>query len=104
MNHPPAGRSLAIRVAVVCALVASSFSRSLEAADQWAEQFKIPFSATVINVLDGQLTPPPAAGGAALSTVAGLNVGDPIVIDASDGNSYPANVVSIDPPSHSLNW
>jgi len=41
----------------------------------------VPFAARIVNVLDGRLTDAPTPGRAVLSTVAGLNDGDRVVIE-----------------------
>jgi hypothetical protein len=60
--------------------------------DQWAEQFRTPFAARIVNVLDGRLTDAPLPGRAVLSTVAGLNDGDRIVIEGDGVPPYEAMV------------
>ena len=82
-----------VRVSVLAILSSSIFSFSAKAAgDQWAEQFRTPFAARIVNVLDGHLTDAPAPGRAVLSTVAGLNEGDRIVIEGDGVAPYTATV------------
>ena len=106
MIFSTAGRSPRIRVAHValtCALFVAAFTLNLEASDQWAEQFTLSFSAQIIGVLDGIPTPP-ESDRAALRVVAGLNPGDPILIDASDGTQHAATVVDVDAVTHWVTW
>jgi hypothetical protein len=85
-------RSILVRVAIIIALVWSAFSLSTKASgDQWAEQFKAPFAARIVNVLDRRFDAP-APGRAVLSTVAGLNDGDRIVIEGDGVARYTATV------------
>jgi len=83
-----------VRVFALGILSSSVLPLSAKAAgDQWAEQFKAPFAARIVNVLDGRLTDVPAPGRAVLSTVAGLNDGDRIVIEGDGVAPYTATVI-----------
>src|SRR5712691_3449727 len=106
MRLPGVHRTLIVRLVVICALFSSTFSLSTKAAgDQWAEQFKAPFAARIVNVLDGHLTDPPVPGGAALSTVAGLNDQDPIVIEGDGVPAYEAHITGApNAETHWVNW
>src|SRR5690349_4344678 len=78
---PKIHRSL-ISSAIALGLLLSLFPRSASASNEWAALFTTPFGAQIVNTLDGRVvTAAPSATGATLSTVAGLSVGQAIVVD-----------------------
>src|SRR5476649_1358432 len=85
---------------LACVLSGLFLSTNVEAAD-WAEQFTIPFAAQIVHPLGTQA---PDDHSATVTTVAGLNIDDPILIDASDGGHYSATVTDIDPAGHVVTW
>src|SRR5437773_7184791 len=106
MRLPSIHRIPVVSLAVLCALFSSTFSISTEAADdQWAEQFKTPFNTQIIQITDASGQAVPQVGyGATLRTVAGLNVGDAILVDGSDLQAHEAVVASINPSTHWVTW
>ena len=89
---------------LVCVLSAFGLATTAEASGPWAEQFTSPFAAQIIGVLNG-ISTPPAADSATLTTVAGLNVGDPILVDANGGTTqFAATVTAVDVPNQRVSW
>ncbi|MFN2581996.1 MAG: hypothetical protein ABR498_04550 [Candidatus Dormibacteria bacterium] len=83
----------------------SAFSVSTKAdVDQWTEEFKTPFQSQIVSSLNGNPVGSPTATSASLKTVAGLHVGDPILIDGSDNHQYAATVQAITPQTHQVTW
>ena len=71
-------RTPIVRLALACAFCLATFEFSLQALGEWASAFRIPFSATILGTS--------VTSGAVLSTVAGLNIGDAIWVDVSNGS------------------
>ena len=107
MGIPPRRLTLIVRLAVACALFSSAFTVSTKAdADQWTEDFKTPFSSQIINVVNGNPVAPTATG-AALATITGLHVGDPVLIDGTDGihrQPFTATIQTITPATRRITW
>src|SRR6185295_2334892 len=102
-------RTIQIRVTVAIGLCLSVFSIPAYASNEWAALFTSPFAAQTVNTLDGStLAPVPEPYGATLSTVAGLSVGQAIVVDTetSPGVITPllTQVTSIGDPTLGPNW
>ena len=107
MGLPLVRFPLLVRLAVACTLISSAFSLSVKAdADQWAEEFRVPFQSQIVDVLNGNPVPTPAATGvsATLRVVAGLHVGDTILIDGSDNQPHTVTLQTITPQTHRITW
>jgi sugar lactone lactonase YvrE len=72
--------------------------------DQWAEEFRAPFLSQIINILNGTAVPAPTGDSASLRVVAGLHVGDTILIDGSDNRQYTRTLQTITPETHRITW